>query len=76
MPRKKKTPVGADAPSLNDAFFLSVGGSKRTLQRKAWSTPTALTQGGESEVWDFGWIPEEARNFVPEGADKTVVESQ
>lgn len=60
---KKKTaaPKGADGDALSEDFLQSVGGSKRVLNRTAWSTPTALTQGGENEVWDFGWIPEEAR---------------
>jgi hypothetical protein len=61
---RSRKPKGADGPTMTEEFFKEVGGSVRTLKRQAWSTPTAFTQGGTDEVWDFGWIPEEARDEV------------
>lgn len=67
---KKTTPKikGSDGQSLDEDFLKSVGGSKRTLKRQAWSTPTALTQGDDVEIWDFGWIPEEVRTDAEQQA--------
>jgi hypothetical protein len=72
MARKKKI-IGADGPTLDDAFYASVGGSQRTLTRQAWSTPTGHTTGGEQYVYDFGWIPEEARTEQENEAHEAAV---
>jgi hypothetical protein len=72
MARKKKI-VGADGQSLDADFLRSVGGAPRPLKRQAWSTPTALTQGGEAEVWDFGWLPEEVRSETEQDAHQAAV---
>lgn len=73
MARARPTPRGADGPPLDEQFLRSVGGEPRTLKRQAWSTPTALTRGGEAEIWDFGWIPEEARDREQEGAHENAL---
>jgi hypothetical protein len=72
MARKKKV-VGADAPTLDEDFFRSVGGEPRALPRQAWSTPTGHTSGGETFVWNFGWLPEEIRTEQQHEAHQAAV---
>lgn len=63
-PAKSAKVVGSDGSTLSEEFLTSVGGSRRVLKRQAWSLADSHTQGGEDQIWDFGWIPEEARDEV------------
>jgi hypothetical protein len=70
---RKKRPVGEDGQPLDTAFLRSVGGEQLALMRQAWSTPTGHTSGGETVVWNFGWLPEEMRTEQQHEAHEAAV---
>jgi hypothetical protein len=70
---RKKRPVGADGQPLDTAFLRSVGGEQLALMRQAWSTPTGHTSGGETFIWNFGWLPEEIRTEQQHEAHEAAV---